>query len=160
MVEATWQRIVLEEFLPAIGVPTAAVRAAAPKLDGNAMSLEFHSVAARFGDDLVPNCAGNVCLLDIFGAETALGVAPDGTYDAAAASAKLDSVLSTFATTPAAAVDGRASDFMRNTVFGQFGFDIVTTNLFRGRELFAQPYAELAKCYGVTPDATVRRRGL
>lgn len=68
----------------------------------------------------------------------------------------LDGLLSNGANNPAAERDGKLSDTLRNTLFGDFGEDLASRNIFRGRDMDIVDYKDLAKCYGATADAAVR----
>jgi hypothetical protein len=57
-------------------------------------------------------------------------------------------------------LDGKFPDALRNVLFGDFGEDLFTRNAFRSLEVGMQPYKQLAKCFGVTPDARVRFTGV
>ena len=53
-------------------------------------------------------------------------------------------------------IDGRFSDALRNTLFGEFGEDLASRNLFRGREVGIEGYSGLARCFGIEPRESVR----
>ena len=53
-------------------------------------------------------------------------------------------------------IDGRFSDALRNTLFGEFGEDLASRNLFRGREVGIEGYSGLARCFGFEPRPSVR----
>lgn len=60
----------------------------------------------------------------------------------------LDTLMKSVATTPANKVDGRLSDTLRNVLFGAFGEDLVSRNIFRDRDVGMASYKELTKCFG------------
>jgi hypothetical protein len=53
-------------------------------------------------------------------------------------------------------LDGKFPSALRNLLFGTFGEDLFTRNAFRSLEVGMQPYANLANCFGETPDPKVR----
>jgi hypothetical protein len=73
--------------------------------------------------------------------------------------ANMVKLMSGARTSLAGELDGKYPDALRNLLFGSFGEDLFTRNAFRSLEVGMQPYAELAKCFGVTPDAKVRFAG-
>lgn len=57
---------------------------------------------------------------------------------------------------PAAEMDGRVSDALRNVLFGpNFQEDLVSRNIFRGRDLNLPSYEKVARCFGVRPNRKV-----
>eukprot|EP00892_Ulva_mutabilis_P005142 jgi/Ulvmu1/29/UM001_0030.1 len=63
--------------------------------------------------------------------------------------------MSALSTTTANEIDGRLSDALRNLLFGRSeGQDLAGRNIFRSRELGLPTYADMAECFGITPDAT------
>jgi Animal haem peroxidase len=172
-VTVAWSYQMTAAWLKAAGVAardiTSAAEAAVPKLTyrirSAAISTEFGVAAVRAFDDAVPRDIGGVPFADMINAEQYFGVKWDGqkgvgTYNVNRAVGKLDSLLSTLATTPANAMDGKLSDAVRNMRFGGGdyapGFDLATAHLFRGRDVGLKSYSEVAKCYGLAPDSKVR----
>ena len=89
-------------------------------------------------------------------------VGPDGgpavTYKANA-EINIANIMSKLSTTRANEIDGKLSDALRNFLFGHDeAQDLAGRNIFRGRELGVPTYEGMAKCYGTTPDPTVRNR--
>lgn len=60
----------------------------------------------------------------------------------------LDSLLQTISRTEANKVDGKISETLRNVLFGAFGEDLASRNIFRGRDVGLASYKLLTKCYG------------
>lgn len=154
------QEITLFEWLPALGIAPEEVYFWTPKTaalqNTSAISTEF-SITYRWGHTAVPEAVGTYPVVSLFGGEAFFDV--DSAAGAAAphaANAKLDSLLAAFAASPMAAMDGRMSDVLRNTLFGTRGIDLASFNIFRARDLGVPSYSALAKCYGVTPHEQVR----
>jgi hypothetical protein len=70
--------------------------------------------------------------------------------------AKMVKLMSEARTSLAGELDGKFPSALRNVLFGAFGEDLFTRNAFRSHEVGMQPYASLAKCFGLTPDPKVR----
>jgi hypothetical protein len=70
--------------------------------------------------------------------------------------AKMVQLMSEARTAPAGELDGKFPSALRNVLFGAFGEDLFTRNAFRSLEVGMQPYATLAKCFGVPTDPRVR----
>lgn len=82
--------------------------------------------------------------------EGGVGYKPD-------AGALMDKILALLTTTQAAEMDGKMSDALRNILFGpEFQEDLCSRNIFRSREMNVPSYANIATCFGETPDPTVR----
>lgn len=100
---------------------------------------------------------GPFAVKDIFNGERFFDIkSADGSVDPAAANAKMGRVMSELVANRAMDLDGKFSDALRNTLFGSFGEDLGTRNMFRAADVGLMDYAALAKCYGVTPNSSVR----
>lgn len=73
-----------------------------------------------------------------------------------AASSKLDDVALFSAQSRANQIDGKLSDTLRNTLFGDFGEDLGSRNMYRSRDMRVPSYGTLAACFGVKPTGRVR----
>lgn len=73
------------------------------------------------------------------------------------ANRRLDSLVSQAAGNLAAERDGKMADVLRNTLFGEFGEDLASRNIFRGRDMGIVDYAALAECYEAIPKKKVRQ---
>lgn len=72
------------------------------------------------------------------------------------ANQRLNQVLKSVATTPANKVDGKISDTLRNVLFGAFGEDLASRNIFRARDVGLLSYKDMVKCYGGEYQPQVR----
>lgn len=158
---AKWQRVVLEEFLPALGITQAELQAAAPVLQSPSISVEF-SIGFRLGHDLIGDVVGDVGIVEAFNAE-AFFTDAGGTPDEPTVSLKPDAesrftrIVRGLSTTPCKEFDGRMSDALRNALFGAAaGEDLAGRNIFRGRQIGVPQYGELAQCFGIFPDANTQ----
>jgi hypothetical protein len=158
VVIAKIQEITLFEWLPALGITpgevflweprTAALRAT------SAISNEF-LITYRWGHGAIPNTIGGFQIAQIFDSESFYGVtSAAGTDNPTAANTKLDNLLSATAREAMADMDGEMADSVRNALFGSL--DLASFNIFRSREIALPSYANLARCYGVTPRPEVR----
>ena len=68
IVIAKFQQVVLEEFLPALGITQQDLEDAEAKARGRGVSVEF-SIAYRLGHDLIGNDVGGIDIADAFNAE-------------------------------------------------------------------------------------------
>jgi hypothetical protein len=71
------------------------------------------------------------------------------------ATADMDDLVRDVASYRCAELDGKISDALRNTLFGEVGHDLATRNIFRGRDMGLASYADLARCYGTVLDPKV-----
>ena len=95
---------------------------------------------------------------ELFRSETFFGITSNaGAEDPAAADQRLADLMFNVVHAPCANLDGRFADALRNTLFGEFGEDLSTRNMFRSQDMGMQPYRELARCYGTWPNWRVRR---
>eukprot|EP00892_Ulva_mutabilis_P006084 jgi/Ulvmu1/3848/UM018_0064.1 len=160
IVTAKFQQVVLEEFLPALGITQKDLEDAKAITTGRGVSAEF-SIAYRLGHDLIGNKVGTIDIANTFNAEsfylerTGPDSAPKVTYKASA-NDDLADMMHQLASTKANEIDGKLSDALRNFLFGHDeGQDLAGRNIFRGRELGMPTYAGLAECFGTKHDATV-----
>ena len=58
-------------------------------------------------------------------------------------------------TNKAADLDGKFSGALRDTLFGKFGEDLSTRNMFRSKDMGMKQYVDLAKCYKTRPMSSV-----
>jgi hypothetical protein len=155
IVTAKFQQITVKQFLPALGITESALRSFQPAIDLIDVSVEFQ-IAYRFGHDMIPQSVGRFSTPGLFGSEKFFLVSSaNGTSSPDAINKKMNELLSSAASTRANEIDGRFSDAIRNTLFGSFGEDLASRNLFRGRELGLPGYMELAKCFGTVPNMRV-----
>jgi hypothetical protein len=113
--------------------------------------------ASAAGHDLIPDNVGLFAVKDIFNGEKFFNIkSADGSADPAAANAQMKRVMGELVSNRCMDLDGKFSDALRNTLFGQFGEDLGTRNMFRSRDVGMMDYAALAKCYSVPPNASVR----
>lgn len=71
---------------------------------------------------------------------------------------RLRTLLEAAATSLCANRDGMMSDTLRNTLFGSFGHDLASLNIFRARDLHVPDYGDLARCFGASPNKEVPTR--
>ena len=108
---------------------------------------------------MIPDNVGNFGVKDIFNGEKFFNIkSADGSADEERANSNMDLVMKELVSNRAMELDGKFSDALRNTLFGAFGEDLGTRNMFRSSDVGLMDYASLAKCYGVTPNASVRFR--
>jgi len=93
----------------------------------------FAGAAYRFGHSMVGNSVGDIQLLDLF--FNAQDLQTNG----------ISLYLDLASKTPAQKVDNKVVDGLRNIMFGHE--DLVTRNLFRGRDMGLPTYREISKCY-------------
>ena len=98
------------------------------------LSDVFAGAAYRFGHSMVGNSVGHIPLLDLF--FNAQDLQTNG----------ISFYIDLAAKTPAQKVDVKVVDGLRNIMFGSE--DLVTRNLFRGRDMGLPTYREIANCYG------------
>jgi hypothetical protein len=68
---------------------------------------------------------------------------------------KMVKLMSEARTALAGQLDGKFPSALRNVLFGAFGEDLFTRNAFRSLEVGMQPYASLAKCFGIPTNKKV-----
>jgi len=142
---AQYQRILYEEVLPALFGEQAYkkyVVGASSKVLGAGMTVasEFSNTAFRFGHSMVANNVGRFPLKDLFFNADFLE------------NTGLETLILEAQKTPSQQVDTKVVNGLRNILFGNFGEDLVTRNLFRARELEVSTYQQLADCYGFPSD--------
>jgi hypothetical protein len=69
---------------------------------------------------------------------------------------RLDELLNAVATTPANKVDGKISNTLRNVLFGAFGEDLASRNIFRARDVGMVSYRQLTECFNSQYSSPVR----
>ena len=110
-------------------------------------AIVFHQIRSR----LCPNSEDShvvYCLQLFDGEKFYLEQDSDGvTQLKEDANKRLDSLLQTVSRTQANKVDGKISDTLRNVLFGAFGEDLASRNIFRGRDVGLPSYSEMMKCY-------------
>eukprot|EP00892_Ulva_mutabilis_P011638 jgi/Ulvmu1/8847/UM049_0029.1 len=148
------QQITVKEWLPLLGID--GLQTARPLRSGLGpdISVEFSTAAYRFGHDMVPDTLGPVRTVDLFNGNAFYGVEQDGTADSFSSS-RIDDVALFAAQSRANEIDGRFSDTLRNTLFGEFGEDLGARNIYRGRDMAIADYARIAEEFGVEKDADV-----
>jgi peroxidase len=143
IVIAKIQHITYEEWLPALlGSQITLLDTVQPKRADTRISVEFSTAAFRIGHSLIPDPIGQFTLPSIFFNTTMMyGYGVDAFLEAAYE-------------TPAQAADRFVVDGLRNFLFAagpmQMGEDLISRNLFRGRELGMSTYAEVAQCFHVS----------
>ena len=156
VVIAKTQQITLRHWLPLVGISEESVRNYSPEVSGADISLEFF-ITYRFGHDLIGERIGSFKVKDIFNGEEFFGItSADGSKDPAKANHQFETLLFFARGSLSANLDGKFSDALRNTLFGPFGEDLATRNMWRSMEVGMQPYDQLAACYGVTASPKVR----
>ena len=156
IVNAQYQRIIYEEWLPALfgtfyGQTTLGLEGVeeACRMDHGVvgttiLKTEFAQAAFRYGHSAVPNRLGVFNLTDLFFNATL--------FEELGA----DRVTMEMVATPAQRVDAKVVDTLRNTLFGTHGLDLVSLNIARGRELGVAGYDDTATCYSGTPHQNRR----
>lgn len=158
VVIAKLQHITVKHFLPTLGISETELEMWEPTVNKPDMSIEF-SIAYRFGHDLIPDNVGAFAVKDIFNGEKFFSIkSADGSSDPEQVNSKMDSVMDALVSNRAMDLDGKFSDALRNTLFGSFGEDLGTRNMFRSADVGMMDYASLAECYGVRPNASVMRK--
>jgi hypothetical protein len=150
------QTITVAEFLPALGIKQADLRRWKPKTQNPNIAVEF-LMAYRMGHDMIRNTVGSLSVTDLFDSEKFFKVnSALGPADKQQAAIDMGNLVIEATNSRAGALDGKVSDALRNLLFGAFGEDLATRNMYRSAELGMVPYEQLAQCYGVTPDQNVR----
>ena len=150
------QQITVRHFLPALGITEKKLRAYKPAVGDPDISVEFQ-IAYRFGHDMIPNHIGKFDVVKLFDGEKFYRIAnARGSSQPGRMNFELARLLTAVAGTPANEIDGKFSSALRNSLFGMFGEDLASRNLFRGRELGVPGYAALAKCFGNKPNTKAR----
>jgi len=144
VVVAKIQRITYEEWLPALFGSQAYLLNSVPiRGDGLRLSLEFGTVAYRFGHSMIPDPIGPFALPSLF--FNAQLLIDNG----------IDAFLSAAYTTRAQQVDTKVIDGLRDFLFAAgpnvIGEDLIARNLFRVHDVGLGTYAQIARCYGLEP---------
>lgn len=147
IVVAQWQKILYEEWLPALmgsfydqtafgqdGVAAACESSHGVSGD-TLMKTEFAQSVFRFGHSLVTNKVGPYQLKDIFNNPDFLETTG------------LDPIITAACKTHSQRADAKIVDTMRNILFGQHGMDLVSINIARGREIGVAFYDDVVACY-------------
>lgn len=141
VVVAKVQHITYAEWIPTLFGQEAHLLSSVPTLGtGVRMGMEFSVSSFRFGHSMIPDSIGNFQLPQLFFNRTLLienGIEPflSGAYEQNAQ--KMDNFV----------VDG-LRNFLFMTPGMTIGEDLMTRNLFRGREIGALSYGEIATCFG------------
>jgi hypothetical protein len=150
------QTITVGEFLPAFGITGADLRKWKPRSQTPNIAVEF-LLAYRMGHDMIRNSVGSRSVSELFDSEKFFKVdSALGPADKEQAARDMGDLVIDATNSRAGALDGKVSDALRNLLFGAFGEDLATRNMYRSAELGMVPYEQLAQCYGVTPDQNVR----
>lgn len=155
VVKAKVQQITLREFLPTLGITEEDVRNWSPVVTVPNIAVEFF-IAYRFGHDLIGDRIGSFKVNEIFNGEKFFGIdSAAGSGDPDKANADYERLYQQARTSLCANLDGKFADSLRNTLFGPFGEDLATRNMWRSMEVGMKPYDDLAECYGVPATRTV-----
>jgi len=145
IVVATYQHILYNEALPALFGNEAFNKYLGNSSfssvhgDGLRISSEFSNAAFRYGHSMISNNIGKYPLKDLF-------------FDADFVENEgLESLILEAQKTRSQAVDLHIVDGLRNILFGNFGEDLMTRNLYKARQLHIATYQTLAQCYGFPP---------
>jgi peroxidase len=129
------QHITYEEWLPALfGDQIGLIDSVTEKGTGLRLSAEFGTVAFRFGHSMVSETIGPFSLLQTF-----FNITMIQQYG-------IDVFLNASMYEHSQAVDTKVVNNLRNIMFG--AEDLITRNLFRGRETGSGTYQMLAQCFG------------
>lgn len=152
------QQITVNEWLPAFGINKWMLWSNRPMMNNNKLSVEF-SVAYRLGHTLIPDQIGGLPVAALFDGQAFYLDQKDGKVSLRGDSEHyMELLLKALAEEPAAEMDGRVSDALRNVLFGpNFQEDLVSRNIFRGRDLNLPSYEKIARCFGVRPNKKVQR---
>ena len=141
IVVAKYQRVLYEEALPALfgeeAFNTYLVNSnSATRGTGLGITSEFSNAAFRYGHSMVTNNIGKFPLTKLF--FNASFVEETG----------LETLITETQKTVAQKVDLKIVDGLHNILFGNFGEDLVTRNLYTGRNFQVGTYQVLSNCYG------------
>lgn len=126
--------ITYNEWLPALFGSQSYLLGQKPSSYSKHLTDVFAGAAYRFGHSMVGDTVGEIPLLDLFFNAEDLQEHGIAYY------------IELAAQTPAQKVDTKVVDGLRNIMFGSE--DLVTRNLFRGRDMGLPTYQEIASCYG------------
>lgn len=140
IVIAKIQHITYTEWLPALMGSQFQLVSSVPTLgQGTRITMEYATVAFRFGHSMVADPIGPFALPGLFFNPQV--ILENG----------LEPIFMAAITTPAQKVDTKVVDGLRNFLFSMgpntIGEDLVTRNLFRQRELGIGTYQQLVNCY-------------
>lgn len=141
------QRITYSEWLPLLFGSQASLLETVPmKGETSRMTAEF-SIVFRFGHSGIPDPIGPFSLPSLF-------FNPQMVIDNG-----IEPFLSAGYITRAQKIDGKVIPGLRDFLFAAgpnvMGEDLTARNIFRTYDLGIPQYADLAACYGVTPDPVV-----
>lgn len=135
IVVAEIQHITYNEWLPALfGSQFGLLDTTVEKGENTMLTSEFSNAAFRFGHSMVGEGVGNFTLMEMF-----FNVSLMQEHG-------VEAFLEPALTLVAQKVDDKVVDGLRNAMFG--AEDLVTRNLFRGRELGLGTYETVSQCYG------------
>jgi peroxidase len=158
IVIAQYQRIIYEEWLPALmgsfysqtsfgleGV--AAACADGRDVQGTTLlKTEFAQSAFRFGHSMVANNLGDFPLTSLFfNASKFEDLGPER-------------IIADSVATASQKIDAKVVNTLRNILFGTHGLDLVTFNLARDREIGVADFAATVACYSDNPHALRHQR--
>ena len=103
--------------------------------DGLRITNEFAIAAFRFGHSMVQEKLGPYNLTDLFFQPNFLQT--EG----------IENIITHATTTRAEKVDNQVVDTLRDMLFGTFGMDLVSLNLFRAREVGIGTYRQINQCF-------------
>lgn len=132
-------RITYYEWLPAFfGTQTHLLNSNFRRGSGHRMADVFAGAAFRFGHSMIPNRIGDFHLMEMFFNISMIQ------------SLGIDYFLDASAGTPAQKCDLKVVNALRNVMFASNsnpGEDLITRNLFRGRDIGLPTYEEICICY-------------
>lgn len=157
VVIAKIQDITVREWLPLLGISEHDLRTATPHSnagDKPDLSVEFSTAAYRFGHDMVPHTIGPHLTVELFDGNAFYGISNTG-EGSIAASSKLDDIAMFCAQSRANELDGKFVSALRDSLFGKFGEDLASRNLYRGRDMRLVDFGALAECFSVDIETDI-----
>lgn len=138
LVIAELQVITYEEWLPALLGPTLKLPKANAILNPNNANIhtEFNTAVFRIGHSMVPAQIGEFSLFDLFTKNEQIISSDKG----------VEKVINGFLTTKIQKIDSKINNELRNSLFGDFGLDLASANLLRGREIGILKYKDFIQC--------------
>ncbi len=140
LVVAEMQVITYNEWLPALlgtayelndNLNSVEFQAAG---DVNPLLSEFSIVAFRLGHSMVTDRLGDFSLVELFSNKNFIK------------EKGLEVIFEAAKATPAQKVDDKVVYSLRNILFGDFGMDLVSMNIFRARHMQVARYGEMVNC--------------